>query len=112
MLQHDPCFADITQPPSDVSIEAAHYQPTNAIRSRGVQSGPLNLLSQNRRNRVGGVLALKGAPPRQHLVEHGAEGPNVTPPVGFLATRLFWTEVGRCAEYDAARNQGRTGECR
>ena len=78
-----------------------------AMRCRtdaGVDAGkrrPVDVLAQDRRERVGNIVALERALARQHFVEHAAERPHVAPLVGLASLRLFGTHVGGGAENHA-----------
>jgi hypothetical protein len=58
--------------------------------------------ADHRRQRLHDIVARKGAPAGEHLVEHATERPHVTALVGGPALRLLGAHVGRRAE-DHAR---------
>ena len=107
ILQHDARFANVAQPPSDIPIEAARHEPANRSWSGPVQRRPVDVVPQHGRDRVGDGVARKRAAARQHLVEHGAERPDVAPPVRISATCLLRTHVGGGAKDDANLRQSR-----
>ena len=74
----------------------------------GGQRGPVRLAAQHRRERVAHVLALERARPGEHLVEHAAERPHVTPLVRRAPLRLLRRHVRRRAEdhADAGHHRG------
>ena len=101
MVQHDPGFADVAQPPLDVPFEAAREQMPHR-RGRGRRErGPVDVLAQDRRQRVGDVVALERALAGQHFVEHGAERPHVATLVSRASLGLLGTHVGGGAKDQA-----------
>jgi hypothetical protein len=60
------------------------------------------ILLQDRHHRVRRRLALECAPPREHLVQHGAEGEDVGAMIGRRRADLFGRHIAECA-HDGAR---------
>ena len=110
IVQHDPRFADVAQPPPDVPIETPRYQTPHRRGRRHGERRPVDVLPQDRRERVGNVVALERSLARQHLVEHGAERPHVAPLVSLASLRLLGTHVGGGAENHAHSGHGGTGD--
>ena len=81
-----------------IAIEAASQETLNGWWRRIVQSGPVDVLAEYRRDGIGHVIAEECPAPRQHLVKHGAKGPDVAPSIRLTTASLLGTEVRRCAE--------------
>jgi hypothetical protein len=65
------------------------------------------------RDRIGDVFAVEGAPAGDHLVEHTAEGPDISALVDGFSLRLLRRHVGRGTKDDVAqRERGGTGDRR
>ena len=107
--------------PSNAPSSASHTSPmsrTRCVRSlcrqrrrsvatrrreTGRQQRPIRFAGQHRGQHVGDLLAGEGALAGQHLVEHGAERPDVAALVDGFAARLFRAHVRSRAEQHAAR---------
>ena len=101
IVQHDPRFADVAQPLPDVPIETPRDQTPHRRGRRCGERRPVDVLAQDRRERVGNIVALERALARQHLVEHRAERPHVAPLVSLASLRLLGTHVRGGAKDDA-----------
>ena len=112
IVQHDPRFADVAQPPPDVPIETPRYQTPHRHGRRRGERRPIDVLAQDRRERVGNIIALERALARQHLVEHRAERPHVAPLVSLASLRLLWAHVRGRAENNAHPRHSGTGDRR
>ena len=96
----------------DVPIETPRHQTPHRHGRRRGERRPVDVLAQDRRERVGNVIALERALTRQHLVEHGAERPHVAPLVGLASLRLLGTHVCGGAKDDAHLRQRRARDRR
>ena len=103
-LDFEARVANVPNAAPGVLLEAALDQLTDARRRVGGQATPLGLALEDRRDRVGGRLAGKRRPRRQHLVQHAAERPDVGALVHRLAPGLLGAHVG-----GGARNHRRAG---
>ena len=107
VFEQDARFADVAQPPPGVAIEAAREQSPHGRRCGRVERGPVDVLTQDGRDGVGHIVALKGPATRQHFVEHGAKGPDVAPLIGLPPPSLLGTHIRGSAENHAALHHGR-----
>ncbi len=98
ILQEDARFAYVLQATAGIAIEAAAQESLNGWWRRIVQGGPVDVLAEHRRDGIGHVIAEECPAPRQHLVEHGAKGPDVAPAIRLPTASLLGTEVRRRAE--------------
>ena len=98
ILQEDARFADVLQATAGIAIEAASQETLNGWWRRIVESGPVDVLAEHRRDGIGHVIAGECPAPRQHLVKHGAKGPDVAPSIRLATASLLGTEVRRRAE--------------
>ena len=89
-------------------LEAAPHHPLEP--GRNVRLRQLRwVLLEDRRHQLGRGLARKRPPPREHLVEHRAEGEDVGPMVGGLSPDLLGRHVADGAEHDARPGRGGDG---
>ena len=98
MAQHEQRRRDIANPLPRIFLEASPQQRPNRkgrLRRQGV---PIRLGPEHRGERVADVLAVEGTFARQHLEQHGTEGPDVRAFVDGLPARLLRAHVRRGAE--------------
>ena len=89
--------------------------PASWRSGRGVEAGSRDQSTSARSTAAsvsGDVVALERPRARQHLVEHGAERPDVAAPIGLASLGLLGAHVRRGAEQHAALDQRRTGDRR
>ena len=112
-LQLDTRLSDVAQPLLHVAVETPPEQtPESWRRCRG-QHRPINILPQDRREHVRGLLTSEGAPPSEHLEQHDAECPDIGPLVDGLAARLFRRHIRRSSEDHAGGGHRRGArDCR
>ena len=89
----EPRVADVAQTAPGIFLETALEQSPDAHRRLRRQGGPIGLVFEDRRDRVGDSLAAKHPPGRQHLVQHGAESPDVGSLVDRLSSCLLGAHV-------------------
>ena len=63
IVEHDPRFADVAQPLANVPIETARNQTPHGPRRRCREGRPVNVLPQDRGERVRNRLSLERSPP-------------------------------------------------
>ena len=68
---------DIADSLPPVLRETVLDQQTNRRRQVARERRPVRFAAQHRRDHIADVLAVEGAPAREHLVEHAAERPDV-----------------------------------
>ena len=108
-LEREAHVADVAEraasDPSAGTRCSSATQRRRDVAAAALQSGSLRTTA---RERVGDVVAGERARARQHLVEHGAERPDVGALVDGLAPRLLGRHVGGGAEDHARlRHRGR-----
>ncbi len=101
MIQHEECGRDVPDAPAAVLDQALAQQCPHGRGDIGRKRLPGWLEADDRAEHVRHVLAIKGASPRQHLVEHAAERPDVTALVRLSSFRLLRRHVRGCSEDDA-----------
>jgi hypothetical protein len=92
-------LAHVAQARARVLGEGAPQELGDARRQRG-QRRPVGLAGEHRGHDVAEGLAGEGAPAREALVEHAAEGPHVRAPVHRPAAGLFGAHVRGRAGHD------------
>ena len=105
-LEQQPRLADVAQALPGIAVEAAGDQASHRGGCRRGQGGPVGLPREHGRQHVGDRLAAEQPLARQHLVEKGAEGPDVRALVDRLAAGLLGRHVGRGAEDEAGGGAG------
>ena len=98
-IDQEQCGRDVGDPFRAILLEATHQEPANSWGHLCRQGGPLGLATQHRGKRVTDIVALERALACQHLVQHAAECPHVTPLVGAESLRLLGRHV-RCGAQD------------
>ena len=98
IFEHQARVADRLQPLARLLAQAAPHQLADRARRLRRQPREVRLLPEHPGEHVRDGLALEQPPPREHLVEHDPERPDVGPPVGHAARRLLRRHVGRGAE--------------
>ena len=95
-------------------LEAVADDPVECGRDVLIRDGDLRrVLSQDRRHRLGGRVALEGAAAGEHLVEDRAEGEDVRARVGGLALDLLGRHVAeRSQDHAGLGRRGRGREVR
>ena len=104
-------------PPLRIPLQASPQQPADRGRRRGGKRGPVGLLREHERQRVGGIVGVERAAPRQHLVEDGPERPDIGSLVHRPAARLLRAHIRRRPQDDPGgggvhRNRGRARRSR
>ena len=102
-IEREPGVADVANTLRSILVKAASEERRDARRESGWQQCPVRFASQHRGNDVGVFLSGKGAPAGQHLVDHGAERPDVTAFVDGFAPGLLRTHVGNRPQQHAVR---------
>ena len=102
-IEREPGVADVANTLRSILVKAASEERRDARRESGWQQCPVRFASQHRGNDVGDFLSGKGAPAGQHLVDHGAERPDVTAFVDGFAPGLLRTHVGDRPQQHAVR---------
>ena len=105
-LEQQPRLADVAQALPGIAVEAAGDQAADRGGCRRGQGGPVGLPREHGRQHVGDRLAAEQPLAREHLVEKGAEGPDVRALVDRLAAGLLGRHVGRGAEDEAGGGAG------
>ena len=105
-VERDARLADVAEPLLRLALEAAAEQRAERGRSRRRQRGPVDLLAQDRSQRVAHGLALEEPLAAQHLEEHDSEGPDVGPLVDRAAAGLLGGHVAGGAEDQAGGGAG------
>ena len=106
ILELEPRVADIAQATGKIFVEAPANHPYDRRRQPGRKQLPVRLAIQNRRDDVGGRLAVERSPARQHLEHHTAERPDVRAAVDDLAAGLLRAHVRHSAENDVLADEG------
>ncbi len=102
----EPGVGNVVKPPRRLAVEATLQEPADGGRRRGRKRRPARLGLQNCRERVGDRLSLERLAPGQHLVENGAEGPDIRPLVDGFPAGLLGRHVCRRADDDARLRGG------
>ena len=100
-LERQPDVADGLHPLPGILLQAAPEVGAQHGRERRRQPGPVRLTLEDARQRVRYSVSIERPLPREHLVEHTAERPDIRACVDRLPTRLLWAHVGRGPENHA-----------
>ena len=79
MIEHEERRSDVGDPLAAILDEAPLQQRADWLRHVGRERLPVRFEADHRAEHLRHVLAIEGAPARQHLVEHAAERPDVAP---------------------------------
>ena len=101
VIEHEERRSDVGDPVAAILDEAALQQRADRLRHVGRQCLPVRLEADHRAEHLRHVLAIEGAPARQHLVQHAAERPDVAALVRLASLRLLRRHVRGRAEQDA-----------
>jgi hypothetical protein len=77
-IEHEPGIADVANAVRSILVKAATEQRRDREREAGRKRRPVGITCQHSREHVGDLVTVEGAPRGQHVVEHGAERPDVT----------------------------------
>ena len=105
VIQHEQRCRDVADSLAAILDQALPQQRSNRRGDIGREGLPGRLEADHRAEHVGHVFAVKGASPRQHLVQHAAECPDVAALVGLSSLRLLRRHVRGGAEDDARAGQ-------
>jgi hypothetical protein len=100
-LERQPHITDIPQSPPRILSQAKLDRAADRRRDTRGQCLHVHVALDHARVRACRVFRAKGAPAREHLVEHAAEGPDVGPLVNRPASHLFRAHVGGRPHDDA-----------
>ena len=104
-------IADIPESTPRILLHAMLQQAPQRTRDCSRECAPFWFALKDRRNRVRGRVAPECRATGQHLVEHTAERPDVSPLVDRLSARLLGAHVRRRAE-DPSRLRSIDRDCR
>ena len=107
--------AHVPQTPPTILGQTSAEQPADGARGLIRDERPVGFAAQDGGDGVGDCLTGEELPRGEHLVEHAAEGPDVTSLVDGLSASLFGAHIGGGAEDDAFDGRvtgegGREGE--
>ena len=108
----EPRRRDVGHTQGAILLQAPLEQGADCRRNVTRKRIPVRVETHDGPQHVGDAVAWEGPPSGQHLVEHGAERPDVAAPIDGIAPRLFRRHVGRRAENYAAHRLGRGGNRR
>ena len=105
VIDYEECHRDVSDPLAAILDEAPLQQRSDRLRHVRRENVPVRFEADHRAEHLRHVLAVKGASPRQHLVQHAAEGPDVAPLVSLSSFRLLRGHIRRGSEDDARAGQ-------
>ena len=105
VIEHEEYCRDVADPCATVLDQASAQECPHGRRDIGRECLPGWLEADDRAEHLRHILAIKGAAPRQHLVQHAAECPDVAALVSLSSFRLLRGHVRGCSEDDARAGQ-------